>query len=131
MTDLTDVRSAIRAGDETFGTHIRAGDAGGVAALYSDTAMLLPPGSETITGRENIRAFWQAVLNMGITDARLETVEVETFGDTAIAVGKYTLKVEGGQTADQGKYIVVWKQEGGAWKLHRDVWNTSVSRAKG
>ncbi len=130
MTDLADIRSAIHAGDETFGAKIRAGDAAGVAALYSDSAMLLPPGSPTVTGRENIQAFWQAVMNMGIKDARLEPVEVEAFGDTAIEVGKYTLKVEGGQTADQGKYVVVWKEEGGAWKLHRDVWNTSLSPAK-
>jgi len=27
---------------------------------------------------------------------------------------------------DQGKYIVIWKQVEGEWKLHRDIWNTSM-----
>jgi ketosteroid isomerase-like protein len=27
---------------------------------------------------------------------------------------------------DRGKYIVVWKDEGGKWKLHRDIWNSSL-----
>jgi ketosteroid isomerase-like protein len=28
---------------------------------------------------------------------------------------------------DSGKYVVIWKREDGAWKLHRDIWTTSAS----
>lgn len=27
---------------------------------------------------------------------------------------------------DVGKYVVVWKDEGGVWKLHVDIWNTDT-----
>jgi ketosteroid isomerase-like protein len=27
---------------------------------------------------------------------------------------------------DKGKYIVIWKQEDGQWKLHRDIFNSSM-----
>ncbi len=27
---------------------------------------------------------------------------------------------------DAGKFIVVWKQEAGQWKLHRDIFNSSM-----
>ena len=27
---------------------------------------------------------------------------------------------------DQGKYVVIFKQVEGRWKLHRDIWNTSL-----
>jgi ketosteroid isomerase-like protein len=64
---------------------------------------------------------------MGIKEAGLETVEVEGHGDTAVEVGKFTLKSEGGQVLDQGKYIVIWKQEEGQWKLHRDIFNSSMA----
>ena len=47
-------------------------------------------------------------------------------GDTAIEVGKFTLQGEGGQTVDEGKYLVVWKQADGQWKLHRDIFNSSM-----
>ena len=30
------------------------------------------------------------------------------------------------QVADQGKYIVLWPQVDGAWKLHRDIFNSSL-----
>jgi ketosteroid isomerase-like protein len=50
---------------------------------------------------------------------------VEAGADTAIELGKYTLVLKDRRVADAGKYLVVWKQQGGAWKLYRDVWNTS------
>jgi len=40
-------------------------------------------------------------------------------------VSTAALLLEGGQVADEIKYIVVWKHEGGEWKLHRDIWNSS------
>ncbi|MGH9895019.1 MAG: DUF4440 domain-containing protein [bacterium] len=76
-------------------------------------------------GTTAIQRFWQGAVDMGLKEAVLETLEVEAHGDTAHEVGCYTLKTGGGQVADAGKYLVVWKKEGGAWKLHRDIWTTS------
>jgi uncharacterized protein (TIGR02246 family) len=106
---------------ETF----KRGDAPGVAALYTANGQLLPIHSEFVTGSEAIRNFWKGAMDMGIKEVKLETLEVEDHGDTAIEVGRYTLMLEGGQVADAGKYVVVWKNLGGAWKLHRDIWTTS------
>jgi len=41
-------------------------------------------------------------------------------------VGTFTLKGKGGQELDAGKYIVIWKREDGQWKLHRDIFNSSL-----
>jgi ketosteroid isomerase-like protein len=65
------------------------------------------------------------LLSMGIKAVMLATVEVEDYGHTAHEVGKYTIQGEGGQVTDTGKYVVIWKQEAGQWKLHRDIWNSS------
>jgi ketosteroid isomerase-like protein len=61
---------------------------------------------------------------MGITRVTLETMEVEAAGETAYEVGKFPLEASG-SVADQGKYLVVWKRDGGDWRLHRDIWCTS------
>jgi uncharacterized protein (TIGR02246 family) len=122
----TEVRDAIVAANGNFKTTFKAGDAAGMAALYTENGQLLPPNSDFVTGRPALQTFWQAIMDMGIKEAGLETVEVESHGDTAIEVGKYTLKGEGGQVLDNGKYIVIWKQEDGQWKLHRDIFNSSM-----
>ena len=28
---------------------------------------------------------------------------------------------------DRGKIMVLWKNDGGTWKMHRDTWNSSVT----
>jgi ketosteroid isomerase-like protein len=66
-------------------------------------------------------------MDMGIKTVRLETVEAEEHGNTAIDIGKYTLSGEAGNVMDRGKYIVILKQEGGQWKLHRDIFNSSLT----
>ncbi len=126
MTNSTDVRDAIVAADETFMTTFSRGDAAGIAALYTENGQFLPPNSDFVTGKQAIQATFQAFMDMGIKAIKLETIEVEGYGDTASEVGRYTLEGEGGQVLDQGKFIVIWKQEAGHWKLHRDIINTSM-----
>ncbi len=102
------------------------GRASGVANCYTEEAQILPANAGSIAGRENIQGFWQAVMDMGIKAARLETVELDVLGETVIEVGKYTLLGSKEQVMDAGKYLVVWKNEQGLWKLHRDIWTTSL-----
>ncbi len=109
---------------------VKRGDPASLAALYTEDATLLPPNSEPIRGRQGIQAFMGTLMEMGIREVTLETVDVEYLDDVAYEVGAYTLKIEpeGGQaTTDQGKYVVVWKRDGdGPWKLAVDMWNTNT-----
>jgi len=128
MTQSTSngVRSAIAAADEQFMAAYNAGDAAGLAALYTEDAQLMPPNSDFVAGREGLQGFWQAVMNMGIEKAQIDIIEVEDHGDTAIEVSRYELQDGSGQALDAGKFIVVWKRESGQWKLHRDIFNSSL-----
>jgi uncharacterized protein (TIGR02246 family) len=119
------VREAIEAANEVFVATFGKGDAAGLAALYTEQGQLLPPNAGFQTGRQALQAFWQATIDAGIKEATLETLEVEPHGETAIEVGRYTLYAEGGQELDTGKYVVIWKQQGGKWRLHRDIFNSS------
>jgi uncharacterized protein (TIGR02246 family) len=124
-TVAADPRSAIEAANRRFMEAFGRGDAAGVARLYTPSAQLLPAASDFVAGTSAIQRFWQGAMDMGLKEAVLETLEVESHGDTAHEVGRYTLKATGGEVADAGKYVVIWKNEGGAWKLHRDIWTTS------
>jgi uncharacterized protein (TIGR02246 family) len=126
MATSTEVREAISAGNKRFMETFELGDAAGMATLYTENGQLLPPNTDIVSGRQGIQAFWQGAIDMGIKAMKLETTELEEHGDTAIAVGKYTLSGEGDQVIDSGKYVVILKQEGGQWRLHRDIWNSSM-----
>lgn len=118
------VRAAVESANREFMAAFKRGDAEAIAGLYTSEGQLLPANSDVVEGKGAIRTFWQGAFGLGLTDARLETVEVEPHGDTAIEVGRYELRA-GGALADRGKYLVVWKNADGAWKLHRDIWTTS------
>ncbi len=121
---------AIQSGNANVMAAFQRGDATGVAACYTADAQLLPPNSAALSGTENIATFWQGAMAMGIKSAKLETQSVEERGDLAVEVGQYTLTIQPDGAAamtDIGKYVVVWKNDGGAWKLHIDIWNTNAA----
>lgn len=119
-------RSDIEAANDQWEAAASRGDGPGVAALYTDDGQLLPVQSDFVTGTQAIGEFWQGVFDSGIKSASLTTVEVESHGDTAYEVGKFELRGADGQVLDYGKYVVIWKKDG-TWKLHRDIWTSSVT----
>ena len=124
-----DPRSDVEVANRRFMEAFGRGDAASVARIYTSGAELLPAHSDFVAGTSAIQSFWQGVMDMGIQEVILETLEVEPHDDTAYEVGRFTLKVAGGQLADTGKYLVIWKRDGGSWKLHRDIWTTSQPAA--
>jgi len=126
MANTTDVYDAIVAADETFMSTFSQGNAAGIANLYTEDGQFLPPNGGFVSGRQAIQDTFQSFMDMGVKEIKLEALEVEGYGNAASEVGKYTLKGEGGQVMDEGKFVVIWKQEAGQWKLHRDIINTSI-----
>lgn len=127
---MGNVREAITSGNQNFMDAFKRGDAAGIASLYTEDAKLLPPDNQMMSGTEAIQSFWQGAMNMGVKDAKLETVEVEAQGSLASEIGRFALTVQpesGEGTTLRGKYVVVWKNQGGKWKLYVDIWNTNGS----
>ncbi len=101
------------------------GDAAAVAALYTEDAYVLPPGSAMVKGRPAIEAFWRQAAQQ-MTDAKLTTVDVLPLGRSAAReIGTVTLKTKSQPPQEiVGKYVVVWRKVGRDWKLATDIWNT-------
>lgn len=118
-----DVRDAVEAGNRAFIAAFLRGDSNAVAQLYTENAQVISPGEAVARGRTAIAAAWQKSIDAGIKDVSLETAEVESAGDLACETGIVRLVAKDG-TSSEARYMVVWKREGGQWKLHRDIWNS-------
>jgi len=107
---------------------LRTGDAAACAAAYTTDARVMFQHTPTVSGHDAIQAFWQGVIDMGAKDATLDTDELLDFGDTQVDRGRYTLTLgtDGGDVTDEGKYIVVWKQDGGTWKIFWDSFSSDL-----
>jgi len=127
---MVDLRAEIASANKSFMEAFNRGDTAGVAAHYTKEARALPPNAETVVGRQAIRAMWQGAMDMGVKEAKLETVELTPMGEKAACeIGRYTLKIqpeEGVTVTDTGKYVVIWKHDGESWKLDTDIWNSNM-----
>ncbi len=128
MTNM-DTPTQLESTKGEFVAAFRRGDAAGIANVYTAEAQLLPGNSDFVRGADAICDFWQAALDTGLKDTTLQAIEIEVHGDTAIEVGLYTIIGGDGGVADKGKYIIIWKNEADQWKLHRDIWTTSLPAA--
>lgn len=118
---------AVKEGLDAWEAAFNAGDGKALADLYTEDAMLLPPGAERIEGRGKIAEFWQGAIDAGLADPSLEAVEVVESGDLAYEVGTLSITApgeDGEPMPASGKYIVIWQRgDDGTWRLHRDIWN--------
>jgi len=114
--------------NRTFEEAVTSGDMSALDAVYTVDARILPPGAAMVSGRENIKQFWQAAIaGLNVGSIQLETVDFTLSGDTGYEIGRATLNfATDGVPPMIAKYVVVWKQEDGAWKWHVDIWNPNA-----
>ena len=53
------------------------------------------------------------------------TTDLYGNGELLIDEGEYEITYGPDNTVERGKYVNVWKQEDGTWKIHTNIWNTS------
>lgn len=101
------------------------GDAAAIAALYTEDAILLPPGAPLIRGKAAIEAQLAKEAGGGF---KIEIVSLESpsQGDTGYNLGTFTVKDANGTVVDTGKFIEIWKRANGEWKLYADIYNSDV-----
>jgi uncharacterized protein (TIGR02246 family) len=119
-------KAEISAVNRTFEEAARKGDLERLASLYTPDAIALPPDGPFVRGRDDIKKMWSALAQqLALKDVRLETLELDVAGDTAYEVGEATLTLGTGSATV--KFVVVWKKVDGAWRLHRDIWNSKAA----
>ena len=68
-------------------------------------------------------------LKAGVQAFREDTTDFYGNQDLLADAGTYVMTYGAGHTVEHGKYLNLWKQEDGAWKIHMNIWNTSPTPA--
>lgn len=120
-----DVSAQIAKVGQAWEKAYNAGDAAGVAALYTTDATLMVPGAEPGTGPKAIQKLIAGDIARG-GKLTLKTVDVVGSGDYAFETGSWVANSPDGKHLDHGPYLTVYKKAGGGWKISRDIWNSSM-----
>lgn len=124
---VEEVTAAVEAASAAFLEAFNAGDAEAVAAMYTEDAVILPPGSDAVEGRAAIQEAMAAeTAAMGDAVMTFETNEVQAAHGHALEVGGYTVEGADGTHLDHGKFIAIWKNTDDGWKMTHDIWNSSM-----
>jgi len=123
-----DVESTIRGLTQDFSMNFNTGNYDQVAVLFASDGTFMAPHSESVIGNKPIERKLREFGELGYQDLRLETSRIDSSGDMAMEMGRYTVSIvgeSGGAITDRGKYLKVWRRLG-AWHIVADCWSSNL-----
>ena len=119
---------AIRKTNEKWLELISERDAAAVSKLYTSDGAMMAPGAPIAQGQPALEKAWGGLMQMpgfGLA-LKADKITVASGGDMALDQGTYLLTLTGpnGPMKDVGKYVVVWQNIDGQWKVAADIFNT-------
>ncbi len=129
----TDESAAIQSVLQRILVADNAGDIEGILACYTDDAVLLPPASKPLVGKELVRERYKVIFGASTLEVRAEVDEIGFDGDLAIVrgttLGKATLKdakdKQPGEATREVKdsFVMILRRERGEWRVARLMWH--------
>ncbi|HEY7499139.1 MAG TPA: SgcJ/EcaC family oxidoreductase [Vicinamibacterales bacterium] len=122
---------AIKAVADAYVKAALAGDAKAIAALYTDDAIEMPPNQPMVKGKAAIEQFYVKEFGSGgkMNTFTIAHIDTQVSGDQGYDVGTYqqsfTPKGAPSPLSDSGKYTVIAKRVGGAWKVAYAIYNSN------
>jgi uncharacterized protein (TIGR02246 family) len=127
-----DVQSTVRNLAQDFVTSFNTANYDQVAALFAEDGVFMAPHHDPAYGPKAVERLLHQIGEAGYEDLRLETVRVESSGDLAMEIGRYSVAVrqpDGTIVADRGKYLKAWRRLG-VWLVVADCWSSNLPLAR-
>ncbi len=131
---LTDAKAAIIAANYGYVQAIIAGDLDTLMTFYTQDAVLLPPSSAPVIGRDAVRANWAETFEQYIIVEAVSVFdEIVVLGNWAYSRGRYegrsTLLDGSGAFEERLSFSGLWHRDAeGSWKIARDMWNAGAAQ---
>lgn len=113
-----------------FAAALNAKDAKAAAALYTEDAVLIPPGEPIVRGRQAIEEYWRAAIELGgVREVSVETMDAGSSGSLGYETGNFRLTVDGpdgSAVVETGRYVELLRRESdGTWRSTHGIWNAT------
>lgn len=121
-SDIAEIKKNI----DQFSKYVMASNYDGIANAYTEDGKIMPNGTPIISGREDIKQRWTLPEGVEISYHKILPEEIKVVNDHAYDYGYYegtSTRKDGTEISWKGKYVIVWKQVDGTWKIYLDIWN--------
>ncbi len=129
----SDQLQALLRTDREFDKASARGGAAAWASFFAEDGMMMPAGGDIVTGRDKIQQAMSGAFSTPGFSLRWEPVGGAASGDLGYTYGVYKstrIAAEGKAVTSHGKYVTIWRREGGAWKAVVDIGNSSPAPQK-
>ena len=129
LADENSDKAALRALDQAYATAWMSGDAGGVMALFTEDATLVPHhGVAPVKGYDAIRKNWfnPEYAPTVVPESVREPAEIFISGDVGVVRGRARLvwEYEGTRTTiPEGNYVMIAVRHYQGWRIRMLTWN--------
>jgi ketosteroid isomerase-like protein len=131
-TRATD-EATLRKLDDEWSKAAGAKDVEKTISYYTDDALIMPPNSPVLHGKDAARGMWNGMFSVPGFGGGWKSTKVEVSGDLGWVTGNYEMNetdAAGKPKTDKGKYLEVWKKQAdGSWKCVADMFNTDLPAA--
>lgn len=119
--------AAIKAENARWAAAYARGDYAAIGKLYTDEGTLLPPGEDRVVGPAAIVAYFVKNADASAPNS-VSFSNFEFYGndDMVTEISDTEVRDHRGKLIVRGKQTLVFLKRGGAWKLHRDIWNDNA-----
>jgi len=124
--DIGPVKAHIAEMNKSYSKRFTTNDTAFYNERYCKDAEVYSPAMPAVKGRDSIRAFFYSGGNNDEAVIELPTGNIYGNADLVVEDGTYNFPDGKGGSVDKGKFIALWKQEDGKWKLYREIWNSDI-----
>ncbi len=129
-SDAVTVTEAIIAANQTYGQRFLVYDTLFYKSKYTADAVIYPVQHPIIEGRDSIGKYYYDGGKNKKLQILITALNITGTADLIVEEGMYDFPDDKGGSFDKGKFIALWKQEEGMWKLWREIWNTDLPPVK-
>lgn len=117
--DMVQARKEIENNVKQFSEDFKNADSLALAGHYASD------GTFGSIKKDDLDSAWGSMIRnavkRGTPEVRFTTNSLFSDGEYLVEIGLYEFLDKDKQVKSEGKYLVVWKQEDGSWKMYRDI----------
>lgn len=126
-------QDAIRQLTQDLAAAYNTKDAAKTASFFAGNAVVMPPNSSAVRGKDTIQTFYDKRFKEGGTGLEITPDEISGQGELAYASGTYSVRTApagGPEQRDRGKFLWVARkmQPGGNWRWQYQMWSSDLGR---
>jgi ketosteroid isomerase-like protein len=92
-----------------------------MAGFYTSDARMIDSMGFPVSGRSAVAASLQRVIDSGVTDVTVESLELHPVGEMICQVGRASIWRDSGGAQAGLRFMTLWKREEGRWRIHREL----------